>query len=183
MPPADTRSAEWYDQATEITAAQARKHLPMSEVCERTGLKQVTLQYVINRTGTLRADNPKSHLVRPRYRHGYTPFWDAAQVDAYHEAFAEQVQRRESRWEGLPVVTEEQAKRDKLLTLRGIQRATGYALTSLHRWSNQDGFPRPTARSESSGPNPHLLRDWHAVRDWLRHRNPDREIPDEPPAD
>lgn len=181
--PADTRVAEWHEQAKEIDAAEAAKHLSISAVCDRAGLRAATLQYAMNRTGTLRADNPKAHLVRPAYRVGDTPYWDQAQVDAYHRAFREQVQKRKSRWESLPIYSAEEAARRKLLTLRALQRATGYALTTLHRWSGHDTFPEPVARGESSGPNPHLLRDWVAVRDWLRRRNPDREIPDDPPID
>jgi hypothetical protein len=179
------RTAEWRRHATELhSEEEAAKHLTIGQVCDRTGLRQLTLLYAINRTENPRAKAALRPLVRPRYTWGNEPRWDKSQLDEYFANIAERSRTFTEKWGHLPTVTAEAAREQQLVSLRTLARAAGRAVTTMQRWSQLDGFPEPAALLESAGPLPHLLRSWSDVRAWLlANRSDIGDVPERIPEE
>lgn len=179
------RRAEWQDHAEEITRKRARDNasiLTLTEVCDLTGLKASAVMSYVNRTGTGREGVPMWKLARPAYKVGATPHWSQKQVDEYFETKAQQAQQRAAKIAELPEVSQEEADRRGWWSLRRLSTWSGFAVVTLHRMANEEGFPEPVAVVPSSGPNPHVVRDWKQVEEWLRARRP-KWRPAEPEQD
>lgn len=171
------RPAAWHETATEIDGEpDPRKHLTLGEVCSRTGLRDVTIKFAMNRKGRFK-NAALREIARPAYSKNGEPRWDPKQVADYFNAINERSRTIEERFGHLPVVSAADARRRQLLTLREVHRASGFALTTLHRWTSYEGFPEPVAVQTSKGPQPLVLRRWHDVRAFLLTQRPDADLP------
>jgi hypothetical protein len=179
MTTSDPRPAVWHATAEEIDETEARKHLTLKDVCDRTALRQLTVQYAMNRTGVLSGAKPMHHIMRPAYRvNGSEPRWSHEQVQAYFDTLTKRTESLNDKYGHLPVITEQEARDQQLVNLRAISRLSGFALTTLHRWADDTTFPALVAVVGSLGPQPALVRPWPAVREYLLTRRPDAELPE-----
>lgn len=182
------RPAMWHSSAEAITAKQAAdtaKHVTLADVCNRTGLRQITITHAIARRGPFVGDRPVHALARPAYLVGSSgePRWSEDQLRQYWEIEANRARTARERFGHLEVVTDDQARERGLVNLRTIHRITGYALSTLHRWTERADFPPLVAVNKARGPQPRLLREWGAVRGWLLHQHPDVDYPETVPDD
>lgn len=173
------RTAAWHATATEITdPEEARKHLTITEVCARTGLRQLTVIYAMNRTGDFTGRKPLHIIARPAYRfNGSEPRWSNQQLAEYFDVLTERTRTFNEKYGHLAVVSPTDARSRQLVSLRAICRASGFALTTLHRWADDETFPAPVARIPSEGPVPQLLRSWPDVREYLSKKRSDTDLP------
>ena len=168
------RASEWQATAEVISVQRARggQVLSITALCDVTGLKPSAVMSYVQRKGRGKRDVPMSHLARPEFRRGATPYWSQAQLDRYFEARAERSARRREVLAGLPEVTQEQADERGWWSLGRLSEWSGLAKVTLHRLATQEGFPAPVAVIPSKGPNPYVVRDRAAVEAWLRARRP-----------
>lgn len=170
-------TAAWFATAEE---AGAEEGLPVGEVSRRTGLRPQTLLYAIARRARLRESAPMYHLVRPRYRHGMEPRWSEEQVQGYHQALRERNELA-AQHDGLPAYESVQdARRDGMLSLRGISRASGVGLTTIHRYSQHEDWPSLAAVLWPGSLSPRSLYRWSEVRTYLLVRRPGLQLPKKP---
>jgi ribosomal protein L44E len=183
--PTAARTAAWHENATELhSEEEAAKHLTIGQVTDRTGLRQLTLLYAINRRNNPRAKATLRPLARPAYRFGNEPRWSKAQLDEYFANVERRARTFNEKYGDLPKVTAEQARTDQLVSLRALCRTSGRAVTTMQRWSQLEGFPEPAALLESNGPLPHLLRSWPQVRTWLLANRADiTDLPERVPEE
>lgn len=170
----EPRAAEWLSSAQEIPAEQVSQAgaLSLTQLCDATGTKTSSIMSYVNRTGQMREDVPMAHLMRPAYRVGSVPYWSQDQATRYFDAHAERTRRRRERIANLPEVTQREADRRGLWGLRKFAAWSGFALTTVHRWKNDDSFPEPVAVIPSSGPNPYIVWRRKEVETWVRARQP-----------
>lgn len=174
----ETRPAAWHATAEEIDPEEARRHPTLADVCDRTGLRQLTILYAMNRTGQYTNLKPMHILARPAYRtNGSEPRWSDEQIAKYFDLLTERTRTYNERYGHLPVVTAAEARSRQLVSLRAIKRVSGFALTTLHRWADDTAFPPATARTASRGPVPQLLRPWSDVRRYLMDKRSDAVLP------
>lgn len=168
---------KWTAVAKEITARKATRDddiLSMTGVCDASGLKSSTVWSYVRRTGTT-VRGPMSHLMRPAYRVGETPYWSREQLDLYHQAKARQWQEQRELEASLPQVTVAEAEERHLWSIRRLAKWARIAHGTFHRRANEEGFPPPVATVRAQGPRLMLLRDRAAVEEWLRARDPEWE--------
>lgn len=170
------RRSAWQASATTITGRKAREDgsvLSLTEVSNAAGLKTTTVMSYVNRTGVGKSTAPITHLARPDYKVGLTPYWSQAQLDRYMTAKAEQTERQSEKLAGLPMVTEEEAEERGWWGIRRLAAWSGFAVVTVHRMATQEGFPEPVGLGPSRGLHPYVLRDRAAVEEWLRSKRPD----------
>lgn len=71
----------------------------------------------------------------------------------------------------LPVLTAEEAAERGYWTLQQVAKWAGLAVSTVYNLAvDTDNFPEPVAIVPSTGPNPHLVRDSEAVKEWGKTR-------------
>lgn len=172
----------WRQNATEVDALDPAVMLNLTQVAELTGLKPPSIQVALNSTANTGGRARLRPLSRPRWSLDGVPYWARDQVAAYYEIVA-------NRWvvtdelKDLPVVDLDEAAKRQYASLRGLHRASGVPLTTLHRWKLCAGFPAPAAVMWVNSPTPRVLYSWTAVRAYIKRErqrwlqeNPDVDI-------
>lgn len=160
----------WQAHAEEAAEPDERM-LSLGQLAAETGLSPQTVLTAVHSSAHSGSTRSRLRaLARPAFNVGGVPYWSREQAADYHRQVAARWSAREE-FAHLPVIeSAEQAQQRGLLWLRGLSRASGVPLTTLHRWKLMEGFPAPVAVMEVGSPTFRLLYDWTTVRAWMLTR-------------